>query len=50
MDVKKYIAECQLVVHAGGIGERWLAVTNGRIAKPQTEIGSAPRPIIAALR
>lgn len=46
MDVKKYIRDCQLVVHAGGIGERWSPITNGEIVKPRTEVGSRPRPMI----
>lgn len=46
MDVKKYIKDCQLVVHAGGMGERWSPVTNGEIVKPRTEVGKKPRPMI----
>lgn len=46
MDVKKYIQSCQLVVHAGGMGERWSPVTNGAIVKPRTEVGKNPRPMI----
>ena len=46
MDVKKYIRDCQLVVHAGGMGERWSGVTNGQIVKPRTEVGKNPRPMI----
>lgn len=46
MDLKKYIADCQLVVHAGGMGERWEPVTGGKIVKPMTEIGKKPRPMI----
>jgi NDP-sugar pyrophosphorylase family protein len=46
MDAKKYIESCQLVVHAGGMGERWSPVTNGEIVKPRTEVGAKPRPMI----
>ena len=46
MDVKEYIKKCQLVVHAGGMGERWSPVTNGSYVKPRTEIGKNPRPMI----
>lgn len=46
MDVKKYIGDCQLVVHAGGMGERWSPVTNGNHVKPRTEVGLKPRPMI----
>ncbi len=46
MDVKKYIRDCQLVVHAGGMGERWAPVTNGEVVKPRTEVGKNPRPMI----
>lgn len=46
MDVKSYIKSCQLVVHAGGMGERWSPITNGKFVKPRTEIGKKPRPMI----
>ena len=46
MDIESYIKDCQLVVHAGGRGERWNSVTNGEIVKPRTDIGKNPRPMI----
>lgn len=46
MEVKEYIKNCQLVVHAGGMGERWSPITNGQVVKPRTEVGSKPRPMI----
>lgn len=46
MDVREYIRGCQLVVHAGGMGERWSPVTNGNVVKPRTEVGKRPRPMI----
>ncbi|MBI4894321.1 MAG: hypothetical protein HY833_01140 [Candidatus Aenigmarchaeota archaeon] len=46
MDVKDYIKDCQVVVHAGGMGERWSPVTNGNHVKPRTEVGLKPRPMI----
>jgi NDP-sugar pyrophosphorylase family protein len=46
MNVKSYIEESQLVVHSGGLGERWRPVTNGEVVKPMTEIGKKPRPMI----
>lgn len=46
MNAKEYISKCQLVVHAGGMGERWTPVTEGKLVKPRTEVGSNPRPMI----
>lgn len=46
MDVEGYIKSCQLVVHAGGMGERWKVVNNGDSVKPRTEVGKNPRPMI----
>jgi len=46
MEVKEYIENCQLVVHSGGMGERWAPVTEGKIVKTMTEVGKNPRPMI----
>jgi NDP-sugar pyrophosphorylase family protein len=42
----EYFLNTELIVHAGGIGERWWPVTKGKIPKPITEIGKKPRPIL----
>lgn len=44
-DIKKYFLDSQIIVHAGGLGERWWPVTRGKIPKPRTEIGKKPRPM-----
>jgi len=41
-----YFLNSELIVHAGGLSERWFPVTQGKIPKPATEIGKKPRPII----
>lgn len=46
MEVEEYIRSCQLVVHAGGMGERWFPITNNQVVKPRTEVGKKPRPMI----
>lgn len=45
-DWKSYLANTEIIVHAGGLSERWYPVTQGRIPKVLTEIGSNPRPMI----
>jgi NDP-sugar pyrophosphorylase family protein len=42
----EYFLNSELVVHAGGLSERWSSVTQNRLPKPITEIGKKPRPII----
>jgi len=42
----EYFLNTELIVHAGGLGERWWPVTKGRIPKPITEVGKKPRPIL----
>jgi NDP-sugar pyrophosphorylase family protein len=41
-----YFLNSELIVHAGGLSERWFPVTQGKIPKPATDIGKNPRPII----
>ncbi len=41
-----YFLNSELVVHAGGLSERWFPVTQGKIPKPITEVGKKPRPIM----
>lgn len=41
-----YFLNTELVVHAGGMSERWWPVTKGKIPKPITDIGKKPRPMI----
>jgi len=43
---KSYLANTEIIVHAGGLSERWYPVTQGKIPKVMTEIGSKPRPMI----
>jgi NDP-sugar pyrophosphorylase family protein len=43
---RDYFLNTQIVVHAGGLGERWFPVTQGKIHKALTEIGKKPRPMI----
>ena len=45
-DWKSYLANTEVIVHAGGLSERWYPVSQGKIPKVLTEIGSSPRPII----
>jgi len=42
----EYFLNTELIVHAGGMSERWWPVTQGRIPKPITEVGKKPRPIL----
>ncbi len=41
-----YFLNSELIVHAGGLSERWFPVTQGKIPKPATDIGKKSRPII----
>ncbi len=43
---KSYLENTEVVIHAGGISERWHPVTQGKIPKALTKIGKTPRPII----
>lgn len=45
-DWKSYLANTEIIVHAGGLSERWYPVTQGKIPKVLTEIGDKPRPMI----
>lgn len=45
-DWKSYLTDTEIIVHAGGLSERWYPVTQGQIPKPVTTIGSKPRPVI----
>lgn len=45
-DWKSYLDNTEVIVHAGGLSERWYPVTQGKIPKVMTEIGGGPRPII----
>ncbi len=42
----EYFLNSELIVHAGGLSERWFDVTQGKIPKPVTDIGKKLRPII----
>jgi NDP-sugar pyrophosphorylase family protein len=43
---RDYFLNTQIVVHAGGLSERWFPVTQGKIHKALTEIGKKSRPLI----
>ncbi|MBI2543449.1 MAG: hypothetical protein HYW24_04665 [Candidatus Aenigmarchaeota archaeon] len=45
-DRESYLQNTEVIVHAGGLSERWYPVTQGKIPKVMTEIGTNPRPII----
>ncbi len=45
-DWKSYLANTEVIVHAGGLSERWYPVTQGKIPKVLTAIGTNPRPMI----
>lgn len=45
-DWQSYLDNTEVIVHCGGMSERWYPVTQGRIPKVLTEIGSKPRPMI----
>jgi len=42
----EYFLNSELIVHAGGLSERWFPVTQGKFPKPMTEIGKKRRPMI----
>ena len=42
----EYLLNSELIVHAGGMSERWFPVTQGKIPKPVTGIGKKPRPML----
>lgn len=43
---RDYFLNTQIIVHAGGLSERWFPVTQGKIPKPMTEVGKKLRPMI----
>jgi len=43
---RDYFLDTQIVVHAGGLSERWFPVTQGKVPKPMTEVGKKLRPMI----
>jgi len=43
---RDYFLNTQIVVHAGGLSERWFPITQGRFPKPLTEVGRKLRPMI----
>jgi NDP-sugar pyrophosphorylase family protein len=43
---KSYFLNSELIVHAGGLSERWWPVSQGKCPKPLTDIGKKPRPMI----
>lgn len=43
---RDYFLNTQIVIHAGGLSERWFQVTQGKIHKAMTEIGKTKRPMI----
>ncbi|MDI6798961.1 MAG: NDP-sugar synthase [Candidatus Aenigmarchaeota archaeon] len=43
---ESYFLNSELIVHAGGLSERWWPVTEGEVPKPRTDIGKKPRPMI----
>jgi len=45
-DWRSYLSNTEVIVHAGGLSERWYPVTQGKIPKVLTEIGSKPRPML----
>ena len=45
-DWKSYLNDTEIIIHAGGLSERWYPVNHGRLPKPLTEIGKVSRPII----
>ena len=45
-DLRSYLLETEVVIHAGGLSERWFPVTQGKIPKPLTEVGKKKRPMI----
>lgn len=45
MREKDYLLTSQVIVHAGGLGERWKPV-DGERPKPLTSVGKKPRPML----
>lgn len=45
-DPRSYLLETEIIIHAGGLSERWWPVTKGKIPKPLTPLGKKPRPMI----
>lgn len=45
-DWKSYLNNTEVIIHAGGMSERWYPVTQGKTPKVLTEIGKIPRPMI----
>ena len=43
---RDYFLNTQIVVHAGGLSERWFPVTKGKVPKPMTEVGKKKRPMV----
>lgn len=43
---KSYLDVTEVIVHAGGLSERWYPITQGKISKVLTEIGKNPRPVL----
>jgi len=46
MNTEQYLQNLQVIIHSGGLGERWKQITNSEFAKPRTEIGKNPRPML----
>lgn len=46
MDWKSYLNNTEVIIHSGGLSERWYPITHGKIPKPVTEIGKIKRPLI----
>jgi len=43
---ESYFLNSELIVHAGGLSERWWPVSQGKCPKPLTDIGKKSRPMI----
>lgn len=43
---ESYFLNSELIVHAGGLSERWWPVTQDAVPKPRTDVGKKPRPMI----
>lgn len=43
---ESYFLNSELIVHAGGLSERWWPVNQGKCPKPLTDVGKKPRPMI----
>lgn len=43
---RDYFLNTQIVIHAGGLNERWFQVTQGKVHKAMTELGKKKRPMI----